>query len=382
MCNLKNIKNALLFYGNWFEKKTTPENVYKLIYSCAFLSRILFAFPFRFKNRELEFRPKQALFNFAFQIILNFTMFAGLIHAISQMNSAENHDPYLVLGMCRTLGFNFFTLSSTLIMSRKHEKIIKIFKLINRLESEIVLQSKRLRKMFFCIVSEFYFLTATWAIFSAHSLISDNNSKKIFYAIVSVFGVKLIPEIIFIHFLNLIYLAGCFIDEIHDQMKSVFCYDENLRKDFVIVPIAPDLHSLRKRGDVNTPAEKIKKLRELYGRVHDLKEKVNETYSVFLLLTITLLFSETVFFSFVNLTLVQFWHEKSKMDKYKLFQTELWLATILVKLFFTSYVCHKMTSKASKTGIIVHRLYSEATDEETKKEVRTDFLCTFEKCIK
>lgn len=105
--------------------------------------------------------------------------------------------------------------------------------------------------------------------------------------------------------------------------------------------------------------------------MHDLKEEINETYSTFLLLTITLLFAETVFFAFVNLTLAQFW-DYTTIPKTKFFQIELWFATMLIKIFFTGYVCHQTMSKASKTGIIVHRLYSGVTDEESKKEVRTN----------
>lgn len=211
-----------------FEKLTTPKSVYSIIHICAFLSRISLVFPFKFNNRRLELRPKLAFFTFTLQIILNIIMMSGFLCACSKVEFKGN--PYIILGFSRTFLFNLFTLFATITMNRKSARIIKIFAMIDKIEAEVKLQSERLRRMFFSLIFECCFLKATWALFVINSLASQTKdirvSKRIFFTFVSVFGVKLIPELYFIHFLNLIYLVGCFIDEIHDRMRPL-SYSEN-----------------------------------------------------------------------------------------------------------------------------------------------------------
>lgn len=215
-----------------FEKITTPNDVYSVLRICAFLSKISLIFPFKLKNRTLELQPKFAIFNFILQITLNIIMIAGFLCAFLKTEFENN--PYLILGFIRTLLFNLFTFFATIIMNQKSKKIIKIFDMINKIESEVKLQSKRLRRMFFALICECCFLMATWSLFAANSLASENfhTSKRIFFTFVGVFGVKLIPELFFVHFLDLIYLVGCFIDEIHDKMKLLSYHSES----FSIVP--------------------------------------------------------------------------------------------------------------------------------------------------
>lgn len=99
-----------------------------------------------------------------------------------------------------------------------------------------------------------------------------------------------------------------------------------------------------------------------------MKEKANDAFSVLLLMTVASVFAEMVFFAFVNITLVQF-RGFSAINPIEFYQIKMWTFTQTLKLFFTTYVCHSTTKKALKTGVLVHRLFSAAPNDEFQKEV-------------
>lgn len=104
-----------------------------------------------------------------------------------------------------------------------------------------------------------------------------------------------------------------------------------------------------------------------------MKGEVNDIYSVHILLTIASIFIEMVFFVFVNITIFQYWNSlnEDSLPMLKFQQIGMWTLAQVVKLFLVVLICHSMTEKAKKTGIILHRIYHNTKDVDVRNELST-----------
>lgn len=102
-----------------------------------------------------------------------------------------------------------------------------------------------------------------------------------------------------------------------------------------------------------------------------MKEDVNDIYSVHILLTIASIFIEMVYFVFVNITIFQFWNtiDEDSLPLLKFQQIGMWTLAQVLKLLLIVLICHSMTEKAKKTGVILHRIYHNTKDVDVRNEV-------------
>lgn len=129
-------------------------------------------------------------------------------------------------------------------------------------------------------------------------------------------------------------------------------------------------YNFRMYDTTSLTPDKITSLRLLYGEVHDGKELLSNTYSIFNLLTFAYILIELVFMIFLNITLTTFWKPYGEnLPMVKFHQMRLTFATIVVRLYFNVYLCHRLARKMKKTGVVVHRLFNEARDPRSKSEV-------------
>lgn len=117
--------------------------------------------------------------------------------------------------------------------------------------------------------------------------------------------------------------------------------------------------------------ESVERLRYLYGKIDDMKEEANDIYSVHILLTIASIFIEIVFFVFVNITIFQYWNDldEDSLPLLKFQQIAMWTLAQVLKLVIVVLICHSMTEKAKKTGVILHRIYHSTKDPDVRNEV-------------
>lgn len=118
-------------------------------------------------------------------------------------------------------------------------------------------------------------------------------------------------------------------------------------------------------------SKSVENLRILYGQINDMKEDVNCIYSVHLLVTMASIFIDIVFMLFVHVVLIEYRRpDVQALPLIKYVEIFLGTTTKIIKLLVTVFVCHNTTEKGKKMGIVVHRLFENVMDMETRDEVR------------
>lgn len=187
------------------------------------------------------------------------------------------------------------------------------------------------------------------------------------------------PELSSMTFSAYVLLVGFYTDEIQEKLKEIGTNDVSSQKraceaNVCFSPISHSSICRTKSTEGNAPTYKsVERLRLLYGKIDDMKEAIMNVYAVHVLMTITSIFIEMVFFVFVIITIFQYWNtlnEKGEIPWLKIQQVAVWTLSQLLKLLITVVICHSTTEKAKKTGVIVHRYFHKARDIATRNEVR------------
>lgn len=108
----------------------------------------------------------------------------------------------------------------------------------------------------------------------------------------------------------------------------------------------------------------IKKLRGNYRQVFQLKNDINDSFSLLFFAFIATTFQDLVFFTFTNIVVLQV--DQKKMD----YGQSMLLIHFVGKLLITTTICQRLTASFKKTGEIIYDLMSSFEDPEIKDEVR------------
>lgn len=106
--------------------------------------------------------------------------------------------------------------------------------------------------------------------------------------------------------------------------------------------------------------KRIRGMRELYAKIHDLKEETNELFNYRILVDLGNLFVEFVYFSFVTIVIARHNVDTSNYTTLIFF----WFCGVVVKVVLIVYVGEVVSSTFKKTGVLVHRLFSTFADSE------------------
>lgn len=104
-----------------------------------------------------------------------------------------------------------------------------------------------------------------------------------------------------------------------------------------------------------------------YRKILDLKEYINDTFSPQILSTTVDMFTEFVFFAFLNV--VTFQHDIRKYRDPRFWTVLFFFLALVIRLLVLVYACEKLKVNLEKTGKIVH-MFAKEQDSETKQEVK------------
>lgn len=113
-----------------------------------------------------------------------------------------------------------------------------------------------------------------------------------------------------------------------------------------------------------------------YFKLMDLKEYINDTFSLQLFLSIVSFFIESVYFVFFIIVILRAPENQSgQLTTPKTIRIAVWANSIFSKMLFLITTCNFMAQKIKKTKKIINNMLTEPLDSETKNEVSQ--LCTF-----
>lgn len=118
---------------------------------------------------------------------------------------------------------------------------------------------------------------------------------------------------------------------------------------------------------------KITKLKKLYEEILDIKENINDTYSLFLFTRIFDFFFEMIFFFFLNIVKFQFSYQTKLSPLYETvfvsFMLLLYPLLFFIKFLIFAICGELLSSQGKTTAIIIHKLMSKIPDSPIQQEV-------------
>lgn len=116
---------------------------------------------------------------------------------------------------------------------------------------------------------------------------------------------------------------------------------------------------------------KLTSLRDLFRKVDDLKNDVNDLFGNRIWLCVLSAFIEIVHFFFFSITLVRYWGIASgnvSLLGFALFNS--WKILNAIRLVEVVVVSSKLAEKGQSTSIVVHELFAETVGDQARNEVK------------
>lgn len=271
---------------------------------------------------------------------------------------AVKQNPYMILGVLRILSYYLYSVASVVHVNTQHKKILKVINGIKELDEILPLPEMQLKHFVFLFISQAiygYFVSLLYNLFVA---VANHGVKRY----TPLFGLALLlPETNNVYFLTFVMFIGFYLDLIHLKLKELQEEDDGLKKIKTVSSFQTESAS---------KAELIEKFRILYGEINDMKEDVNDIYSVHVLMRMASMFIDLVFKIFVNTVIFKFGRPDLEiLPKVKYMQIFVGTAVILLKTVMTIIICHNTAEKGKQMGVTVHRLFEGVKDVGIREEV-------------
>lgn len=158
-------------------------------------------------------------------------------------------------------------------------------------------------------------------------------------------------------------LVGCYIETIQTSLKSLAESSLTMHRKICY-------HFEEK--DISFMSQKIREIRMRYGKINDLKTEINQAISLQLLLILTSVFLEIVFFSFFGIIVLQYGRVSLiALSDRKLIIPGIWVCIHGCKLLFIIWICNFTANKGKEMGVTVHRMFDVVQDRRSREEVNT-----------
>lgn len=115
----------------------------------------------------------------------------------------------------------------------------------------------------------------------------------------------------------------------------------------------------------------IQETRIVFRKTHEIKEDLNKIFGCNLVLIITAIFVELVYFVFIRITIAKD-KGNTKLPDMKLGQIQSRIWVMIMKLLACTFICQLVAEKFKKTGVFVHGLFQETEDPHVRNEVSSN----------
>ncbi|KAL0274011.1 UNVERIFIED_CONTAM: hypothetical protein PYX00_006556 [Menopon gallinae] len=271
-------------------------------------------------------------------------------------------NPYITLKVLRNLVHAVFWLTYMIESKRQNGSMTRIFERIKTIEDRVAPQEKQLRKFSRKVWSWILVSFGLCAGFTALRLC--HVGRDLVEILCAVTDIILIgsPLLWDMPLWMLLTLCVYYIDYVNSELGKTFT-----EQAFVVSSVSalgpPETDKLDK-------TRRLSSLRDLFRKIDDLKNEVNDLFANRIWICVLSAFIEIVHFFFFNITLIRYWSVASgsiSLSGFTLFN--FWKVVNALRLFEVVIVCSRLAEKGQSTSIVVHELFAETVDDQAKNEL-------------
>lgn len=122
------------------------------------------------------------------------------------------------------------------------------------------------------------------------------------------------------------------------------------------------------------PSQELSEIREIYSKLYDIKEEIQQHFSLPLLLSITAITVDLVFFLFLKI--IQFQYGTEGLTPRQMWMLFLWGQVPITRLVTIVSVSDVLPKRMKENNLIVARMWPKVMDQYTKNEVSKKIKCS------
>ncbi|KAL0273157.1 UNVERIFIED_CONTAM: hypothetical protein PYX00_005900 [Menopon gallinae] len=299
------------------------------------------------------------------ETLLTFAALGVEIHVQIYRTNRRTNSLYAMLSDAREILKIVFVLAYVFDLWRNHGKMVAIFEKIRELDGVFQLKKKHEERLRKCVKLWTIVLTVACASFIVLKHAKDDRYRASILLVpltVRLYFQRTVSEILMAVFALLIKL---YVEALHERIRELCRVPEGP----ITVKAAFPVYKSGGDGERKNSPETVDDLRNLFRRVHDLKNDINDAFSFRLWLLTVNSFTDIVFFCFANIVFFQYASETGLKMWFQMVLADAWLVLLLVKFILVINICHNASRNMENITTALYELRSCCCNQIVRDEL-------------
>ncbi|KAL0273159.1 UNVERIFIED_CONTAM: hypothetical protein PYX00_005901 [Menopon gallinae] len=349
-------------------KKCRIRTVFSIIRFTLRCSKYLLLMPYD-STPENRFRT-----NFREFVIFSAILFTVnsvlLVNSLMGLEPRDQNNPYALLGFARHVFSAFYIAAMAAAVSLKVPAWTRLINSVVEWDTILPLSGRLMMTLTFTVFVQFVYFAVKATLYVYFASTSRSDADAFYYTITLLSCFAMIYcEGRYVNIICTLAWLNAYIDAVNQEIRATLIdgKGEDGRKQ------AWGYHSGLQAFGTCQGGERVRRLRFFHGKLMDAKDEINNHYSFELLITITSIFIDMVFFVFLIITIFQYRNhiEADSLLINKFQRVAIITLSQVTKLVFTVFLCEKVKTKGSTAPVVVHKALHTVDNFQEKNEVRT-----------